>query len=423
MLDKHRQGEKSMANTERRKIAKDGKMFIPMNMQGSSGKEYFITVPKLAMMCGIAFLLYVTIGWASSANFNLLGWALIILFDFLIIQFIVRKYILEEDYFYDIYVKTNQLKEATPDLMWRIPFINHTEDGDVAVYDDMKVGCVLQLERDTIVGKAEDSAEKHYDAWSNFYKELHSKNLSFVQLNLMEPSGKDPRLNTLSITAGNVRNNSIKFALELEMGHLKRISNAMLSEFEYFVVYSNTISNVNKLIPDVIECSYALLDGAYSKIRVLTEREIYEIPKSMSNVKFFDGIQAQMNVYLNENRRTPNILKIKQIKTHHDGLIPITDKDKKTLDKLASLVDNGELEYGEWSVKRALDGNISKLNNFNKRPEKVDKATDAKDTKKKTQRAVKPKKERKVRKGREVKAKEPKVDVNNIEDEDDDILL
>ena len=192
----------------------------------------------------------------------------------------------------------------------------------------------------------------------------------------------------------------------------------MLSEFEYFVVYSNTISNVNKLIPDVIECSYALLDGAYSKIRVLTEREIYEIPKSMSNVKFFDGIQAQMNVYLNENRRTPNILKIKQIKTHRDGLIPITDKDKKTLDKLASLVDNGE-----WSVKRALDGNISKLNNFNKRPEKVDKATDAKDTKKKTQRAVKTKKERKVRKGREVKAKEPKVDVNNIEDEDDDILL
>lgn len=423
-----------MANTERRKTAKDGKMFIPMNMQGSSGKEYFITVPKLAMMCGLAFLSYVTIGWASNSNLNILGWALVIIFDFFIIQYITRKYILEEDYFYDIYVKTKQLKEATPDLMWRIPFISHTEDGDVAVYDDMKVACVLQLERDTIVGKAEDSSEKHYDAWSDFYKELHSKNLSFVQLNLMEPSGKDPRLNTLALTAGNVRNTGVRFALELEMGHLKRISNAMLSEFEYFVIYSNTVSNVNKLIPDVVECSYALLNGAYSSVKVLTEKEIYDIPKSMSNVKFFDGIQAQMNVYLNDNRKTPEILKIKQIRTRQDGIIQITDKDKKTLDKLASLVDAGELEYGEWSVKRALEGNISKLN---KKPEKVDKVSDGSVIKENGKKQKKQKNSNKHGLGRktartdgklagktaQVDIEEPReTEVDSI-DEDDDILL
>ena len=45
-----------MANTARRKIKGD-KMFLPMNIQGgsSSGKEYFITIPKLLILAGMAF--------------------------------------------------------------------------------------------------------------------------------------------------------------------------------------------------------------------------------------------------------------------------------------------------------------------------------------------------------------------------------
>lgn len=356
-----------MANTSRRTIDRSGRMFLPMNMQGSTGKEYFITVPKIAILCAIGLWLYIYFGYGSNLPFSVTGWIITLIPNIFIIQKIIRKLVLEEDYFYDIYTLTNDLKEVSPDIYWRIASIRHTPDGDILVFSDMKIACILRLERDTIVGKAEDGSEKHYDAWSDFYRELHERKFKCIQMNLMEPSGKDPRLNTLGMTASQAENRNVKYALELEMGHLKRISNAMLSEFEYFMIYSESIAKMDDMIPDLLDCSYTLLQGAYSSAKVMTEREIYSMPKSMFNVTFFDGIQAQMNVYRNENKKIPSIMRVSGIKFKDSGYREITEKEDAVLSKLSSLVESNQLKYGEWTVSEALDGSISKLNNFNKK--------------------------------------------------------
>lgn len=403
-----------MANTARRKIRGD-KMFLPMNIQGGSnaGKEYFITIPKLLILLTMAFITWYIIALGRDIGFKPLAWVVIAIVLILIYQKIIRKFVLEEKYFYSIYDRANKLENVTPDLFWRVSSIRKSPDGDILVYSDMKIGCILKLERDTIVGKAEDSSEIHYDAWSDFYRELHTKDLRFMQMNIMEPSGKDPRLTTLSNTASKAKNTNVREALELEMGYLKAISSATLSEFDYILIYTTSIARIDSLIDDIAECSYKLLNGAYSSVKILHEKEIYELPKTIHNVEFFDGVQAQMNVYRESDRKIPTIMRFIKLRYSDGSLRELNEKDGKKLAQLSSLVSNGALRYDEWSVKEALNGEIEKLNNFNsskKVVQQVDEHNKKKDNKKSgnkdINKSIDRKNDKKVEKLR--KNKEPK---------------
>ena len=357
-----------MANTSRRKLRGD-KMFLPMNIQGGStlGKEYFISAPKLLLITAMIFVAWYLVTVLNRVGIKPIAWVVFSVILSLIYLKLIRKFVLEEDYFYSIYDRITKLDNVTPDLFWKVSSIKKTSDGDILIYDDMKIACIIKLERDTIVGKAAESSEIHYDAWSDFYKELHLKNLRFLQMNLMEPSGKDPRLSVLSNTASRAKNDNVRDALEMEMGYLKAISSATLSEFDYILIYTSSISRIDSLIDDVSECSYKLLSGAYSSAKILTEKEIYDLIKPIHNVDFFDGVQAQMNVYRDVDTKVPNLLTINKLRYSNGEVKELTDGDRRSLIQLSSLVSNGALRYDEWSVKDALDGNIEKLNNFNKK--------------------------------------------------------
>ena len=127
-----------MANTSRRIIGRDGKTFLPMNMQGSTGKEYFITVPKLVIMCLIALYLYLYISFGSTSGFTVLGWILTGIISFLILQWVIRKFILDENYFFKIYNTTRKMKDVSPDVFWNVPSIRNTVDGSILVYVNVK---------------------------------------------------------------------------------------------------------------------------------------------------------------------------------------------------------------------------------------------------------------------------------------------
>lgn len=351
-------------------------MFLPMNIQGGSslGKEYFLSAPKLVILIIMVFVAWYLVATLERIGIKPLAWIIFTISISLIYLKLIRKFILEEEYFYSIYDRATKLGNVTPDLFWKVSSIKKTAEGDILIYDDMKIACILKLERDTIVGKAVESSEIHYDAWSDFYKELHTKNLRFLQMNIMEPSGKDTRLALLGNTASKAKNSNVRDALEIEMGYLKAISSATLSEFDYILVYTPSISKIDSLIDDISECSYKLLGGAYSSVKILNEKEIYDLIKPIYNVDFFDGVQAQMNVYRDVDTKVPNLFTIKKLKYSDGEIKELNDGDRRNLIQLSSLVSNGALRYGEWSVKDALDGNIDKLNNFNKKSEV--KATD-----------------------------------------------
>ena len=69
-----------------------------------------------------------------------------------------------------------------------------TEEGAILIYSSSKIGVIFRLERDTITGKEPEFKEYHYDAVSDFYKEIVYRKYKFVQMNVMEQAGNDNRL-------------------------------------------------------------------------------------------------------------------------------------------------------------------------------------------------------------------------------------
>lgn len=286
-----------MANSDRRMYDSSGKQFLPMNVEGSGYSYTFFNTTKLVTITCIlvsALLIWLWLGSeykpiGSYIKFYAL-WGVISLY-------LTRFIVFEEKFYFRMYKQRQGNEVTTPALFWNIASIKDTEDGAILTYADARIGILVKVDRDTITGKDLDFEETHYDAISDFYKILGEKGYSFVQMNLMEPSGKDPRLKELDKISLNCQNKNIKELVELQVGHIKRIARNSLYESDYFLIYTFDITKVDTIIADTIEMMMKILDGAYIGYRVMSQRELIELDKEMFGVKYFNSTDASLNIY------------------------------------------------------------------------------------------------------------------------------
>jgi hypothetical protein len=251
-------------------------------------------------------------------------------------------------------------------IFWNIASIRKTGMGDILVYSDMKLGCILELEKDTIIGRESDSMEKHFDAWSEFYKSLHQYGYKYVQMNIMEPAGKDVRLDELAEIAANSKNEGVRTVLEYSTGYMKEISRATLNEKDYILIYTPNINRMNSIIGDVMEIAGKLLDGAYATVRIMSANEVYQLPKEIWNVGYFDGIEAQMDVYKHSGYSIKSPFKITQLVRSDYSSTVVSDMAERRIIKASKLLDNNKISYADWNIDDAMagkfeNGNYSKI--------------------------------------------------------------
>lgn len=286
-----------MANTDRRLFDRQGRTFIPMNVEGNTYNYRFINSFKLACIVGIIGSAIVIGLYLSSGDNNARTFIVWYAMWFIISFYVTRYIIFEERFYYRVYKELQLNEVTTPSLFWDIVSIKDTPEGAVFIYSDTKIGVIVKLERDTITGKHSDFKEEHYDAISDFYKELNKNRLSFVQMNIVETAGKDERLQELDKLITNSTNeNSIKL-MKVQVGHLKRISQKILYENDYILVYTHDINRVESLISDTVGCIYRILDGAYSSYKILDSTEIGELNRDMFGVGYFNPAEASLHVY------------------------------------------------------------------------------------------------------------------------------
>lgn len=286
-----------MANTSRRILDKNGKQFIPMNVEGQGYNDNFITTPKLVTLGGIFIYLGATIISLSSNNATGSQWFWHILIWLIISSTATRYIIFEEKYYYKMYKLLQKHEITTPAIAWDIVSMKDTDDGCILSYTDAKVGVVVKIDRDTITGKDPDFRESHYDAVSNFYKTIVDYGYCFVQLDMMETSGKDPRLPELDKLTLDCNNTNIKRLVDLQIGHIKNIAQNSLFETTHILIYTKDVSKIDNIIPDVIEIMFKILDGAYVGYSILGRKEIVDIQKERFGVKYFDTTAASLSVY------------------------------------------------------------------------------------------------------------------------------
>lgn len=288
-----------MANTKRREnyIDRNGNMFMPMNIEGGQWNESFFTTNKLFCIGGLILSLMLMLFALSSENSSWRQYAIVIGVWLIVAFYLTRFVIFEEKFYYRMYKELQQHEISTPALFWNIASLKDTDDGAIITYSDARVAIMVKLERDTITGKSKDFKETHYDAVSNFYKEVVTNRYCFVQMNIMEQAGKDPRLNELSKIVTKSDNNNICKLMEMQVGHIKNITHASLYESDYFLFYTTDVSKVDNIIQDISECIFKILDGAYIGYQVLSSKEIVDLVKEIYGVNYFNSTEASLMMF------------------------------------------------------------------------------------------------------------------------------
>lgn len=343
-----------MANTSRRYIDKTGKMFVPMNVEGGSWNEHFITTPKLvciAIMLASAVLIGMSLKEAySPLSSYIIFYGLWALVCFYALRFIV----FEEKFYYRMYKQLKQSEITTPSIFWDIASIKDNNDGAILTYSDAKIGVIIRLERDTITGKPPEFVETHYDAISDFYREIMLRKYNFVQMNIMEQAGNDPRLEELDKLIYSSDNGNVRKLMEWEIGYIKNITHHTLYESDYILFYTSDLSKIDTIVNDAIDIVYKILDGAYIGYRVLRARDIIEFMKEEYGVKYFNYTEATLAMFKSHGVNTKNPFELSKI-IYADGDVQnITSREINKINKMASDILNGTLDSATLSLKEAL---------------------------------------------------------------------
>ena len=295
-----------MANTKRRAEYTDrnGNMFIPMNVEGGIWNEHFITTPKLICIVLIIVSMFIIITYLQSEAAKFTQYIIWIgIWAFISLQ-VLRFVVFEEKFYYKMYLELKDHEIASPSLFWDIASIKDTDEGAIMTYSDAKIGIMIKLERDTITGKNSEFKETHYDAISDFYREVATIKYSFIQMNIMEQAGKDPRLHELSKLVYKSDNNNICKLMEMEVGYIKNITHCSLYESDYFLFYTQDLSKVDTIIGDASECIFRILDGAYIGYTIISSKEIVDFVKEEYGVNYFNSTDASLQMF---DRNAANI--------------------------------------------------------------------------------------------------------------------
>ena len=345
-------------NSKRLRMNEQGRMFIPMNVEGGGYDENFFSTPKLITAGLLVLVLVILIATLASPENRLsaLGKVLAIVFYLFIASFVVRYVIFEERYYFKMYKKMLANQNPTTAVFWRIAAIRDTVRGGILRYSDGKYGAILKLERDSIIGKNSEFRESHFDALSDFYKEVALRKLAFVQLNMMERADNDSRIPALDTLILNEPNANLRKVLQLELGYIKNRSRETLYETDYILVYTTKLERVDSLISDIQSCASILLDGAYSGFEILGQREIIDLHKEIFGIGYFNLSEASINTF-NEVGAKKKAITLKALKLTNGRTVELTKRDTDIINRLLKRVEDGEVDISDISVLKALGDN------------------------------------------------------------------
>ena len=344
-----------MANSQRRYKDKNGYQFIPMNVEGQGYNDSFITTPKLVVIISVLLSIVVIIMYTTSENISISGTLIYIAIWFIASSLAIRYIVFEEKFYYRMYKELQGREITTPSIFWNIASIRDLDDGAIITYADAKIGIIIKVERDTIVGKERDFEEIHYDSISDFYRALVIRKYNFIQLNLMETAGNDPRLLKLDKLTTNCSNENIKKLVEMQVGHIKKIAQSSLYESDYFLIWTQDITRIDTIIEDINECMYNLLSGAYTEYRILSQKDIIELEKQLFGIKYFNSTDASLNIYKNDSNSSYIPFTITGIIWEDENYMQeLSNSEISKLRDITSCKINNTLNYKNISVKEAI---------------------------------------------------------------------
>ena len=329
-------------NSERVILSRDkDKMFLPMNVDGNRYDDNFFNTTKILTIVSLLISWIVIIVWLNSLVSASYIFKFMCILMLLVITFYSIRYIIfEEKYFYKMYKKTLLYFNPTSDVFWNISNIKDSDMGSIILFSDGRLGLIVKLKRGSIIGKDKDFIEEHYDAVSDFLREIVNRDYKYVNLNMMERADNDDRLDAIGIKLNTVENKNIRKLLELELGYLKNITRNSLYETDYYLLYTDKLDKMDSLIRDTEDILEILLNGSFSGYEILNRREVIALHKELIGISYFDYNKASINTFREFQVSNKSALTIKKLYLSNGSVIELDNLDENILRSVITDIEN-----------------------------------------------------------------------------------
>lgn len=326
------------------KHPQNGKIFLPINIDGLEETDHFMTMPKLVVLGILGVFLIIIIGSASQGGINLFTGFFI---WFIIAQYVIRYVVFEEKRYYKAYMQTKQVEVCTPAEFFKITAVRETSNGSVILFQNRQVGVLVRLERGTVVGRLNDFMGEHYDAMSEMFRALLRAKLKFLVMDVCESTGNESTVDALGRLTVNSTNKNINKLMELQVGYIKTLVNDTIYSKDYLLIYTEA-SRVGTLIAEVEEALRMSMDGAIDGYEIMDQNGISAFVSEYFGVGYFSGEDVLRAGVV---RKAFKIVGVE----YEDGVrITLGDTERKKLEMQVKGIEEGKFTARQVSLRRAL---------------------------------------------------------------------
>lgn len=326
------------------KHPQNGKIFLPINIDGLEETDHFMTMPKLVVLGILGVFLIIIIGSASQGGINLFAGLFI---WFIIAQYVIRYVVFEEKRYYKAYMQTKQVEVCTPAEFFKITAVRETSNGSVILFQNRQVGVLVRLERGTVVGRLNDFMGEHYDAMSEMFRALLRAKLKFLVMDVCESTGNESTVDALGRLTVNSTNKNINKLMELQVGYIKTLVNDTIYSKDYLLIYTEA-SRVGTLIAEVEEALRMSMDGAIDGYEIMDQNGISAFVSEYFGVGYFSGEDVLRAGVV---RKAFKIVGVE----YEDGVrITLGDTERKKLEMQVKGIEEGKFTARQVSLRRAL---------------------------------------------------------------------
>ena len=301
-------------------MKKDRKIFLPLTLDSStktafSGKQLFgffffglvffllqLLILKIRDLPAIAFA-----PWLNPVTII----AEILLTYFII--FLIRKIVIKEDKIMQNYQTNQDLQKTELDFMWDIFAV---KDGRIRYCSSGREAIIIRLTHGYMLDRPVDQEQVHRDSINTAIGTLCKQGYKFIYFNR---ETKDPNLGPLAATQRKMTKykgtHFYETANKIIQHTYAVCSDIANTEQEYYVIFADTMDQINKLDHVADEFIHNLENGVYVKIDILNDEEIWEFFCSLYGLKFIDKSRLLNKMFETNTLQLIDILEVNRKNT------------------------------------------------------------------------------------------------------------
>jgi len=340
---------------------KGSKVFIPSSIEDMdfNRNRYFTSDSKIgwiALFIIMSAILSLYLG--PYFKYSIIFIPTLVIYTF-IAQYYIRKVVLEENKWIDIYRHNNKHKHSTVAPIWGI----YDFDKDYVIkFNTLYKGVVVKLKMGSIVGRNENTQEFHFAAIENFYRNLLYKGFRFSIITTKQKPEVPPSIQYYENLLEMEKNENLRDLIRIQLNHIKRNLFSRRDELNtYYIIYTNNSFLMKDLENIRVYLDRLISNSVYNEYKILTKNDFFDLFMDLNNIKYIDFDDLVSNSKNMELKVKP----FKVLKRFDEDGLELFNVDFGVIDE--DLEENEKHEIKNFDKK--FSNNKYNLVNSNRLPE------------------------------------------------------